>query len=111
VRREVAEETGLHVQANRVAFVLEASNLDEGLHRIDVVFTATETDPHAEPQRREPGLSPEFHPVEHLASLRLRPPIAGHVRGLHARGARGGAAYLGNMWRADEGSGDIAVGG
>jgi ADP-ribose pyrophosphatase YjhB (NUDIX family) len=107
-RREVLEETGLHVNADRIAFVLEASNADAGDHRIDIVLTAAETDPRAEPQQREPDLTPEFHPIDSLASLRLRPPIAGHLRGLHAWGGRGGAAYLGNMWRAGDGMDDTA---
>jgi ADP-ribose pyrophosphatase YjhB (NUDIX family) len=99
VRREVAEETGLHVNPERVAFLLEAANRDEGSHVVDVVFTASESDPGQEPVLAEPGLVPVFHPIQELATLHLRPPIAGHVRGLHAAGGRGGAAYLGNLWR------------
>lgn len=112
VRREVAEETDLQMNADRVAFVLEASNVDDGVHQIDMVLTATEADPRAEPQRREPDLTPEFHPVAQLASLRLLPPIAGFLRGLHASGGRGGAPYLGNLWRANDradGAGDRLV--
>lgn len=47
----------------------------------------------------EPGLSPAFVGLSELDRLDLRPPVAGHLRGLHARGASRTAAYLGNLWR------------
>lgn len=99
VRREVAEETGLHITADRVAFVLEATNAAEGLHLLDLVFTVTEQDSRATPRALEPGLIPVFHRLDDIGGLRLRPPIAGHLRGLRAAGARGTGAYLGNVWR------------
>jgi hypothetical protein len=37
--------------------------------------------------------------VTDLASVALRPPIAGHLRALHATGGSGTGAYLGNVWR------------
>lgn len=98
-RREVAEETGLQISVDRVAFVLEASNPADGSHLLDLVFTTTEGDRTAEPQEIEPGLRPIFYPLDRLAGLRLRPPITGYLRGLHLRGRRGEGAYLGNVWR------------
>lgn len=62
-RREVSEETGLQVTVSRVAFVLEASNRDDGLHLMDLVFTTTEQDRTAVPQEMEVGLTPVFYPV------------------------------------------------
>ena len=103
--REVAEETGLHVTVDRVAFVLEAHNTQEGVHLVDLVFTATEVNPSADPRDVEAGLSPVFCPVAEIGSLQLRPPIAGFVRSLHARGGRGDGAYLGNVWRPLETAG------
>lgn len=100
--REVAEETGLHVTVDRVAFVLEAHNAEEQTHLLDLVFTANEVDPSASPRDVEAGLSPVFYPVVDIGDLRLRPPIAGFVRNLHARGNRGEGAYLGNVWRPRE---------
>jgi 8-oxo-dGTP diphosphatase len=89
-RREVNEETGLHVGVDRV-------------------FTATETDRRAQPEAREPGLTPDFVAVADLASVALRPPIAVHLRALHATRGSGTGAYLGNVWRptatAETGSG------
>jgi 8-oxo-dGTP diphosphatase len=108
-RREVNEETGLHVSVDRVAFVLEASNAADETHTLDLVFTATETDRRAQPEAREPGLTPDFVAVTDLASVALRPPIAGHLRALHATRGSGTGAYLGNVWRptatAETGSG------
>lgn len=100
--REVAEETGLHVTVDRVAFVLEAHSEKERVHLLDLVFTATEIDPGRPPKDVEAGLSPVFFPVADLADLRLRPPIAGFVRSLYTRGSRGEGAYLGNVWRPSE---------
>jgi 8-oxo-dGTP diphosphatase len=97
-RREVLEETGLHVSIDRVAFVLEATSPDRDAHVLDLVFTAQATDA-TEPQAREPGLNPAFVSVDELSRLNLRPPIAGHLRALHARGGRGQGTYLGNVWR------------
>jgi ADP-ribose pyrophosphatase YjhB (NUDIX family) len=98
-RREVAEETGLHVSVDRVAFVLEASNAADDTHTLDLVFTATETDRNAQPQPRERGLTPQFVALTDLATHALRPPIAGHLRALHATGGTATGAYLGNVWR------------
>lgn len=98
-RREVAEETGLHISVDRVAFVLEAHNEQDGTHLLDLVFTADEVDRGAEPRQREPGLIPEFRPLSDLPVTALKPPIAGHLRGLLGRGGRGEGAYLGNVWR------------
>jgi hypothetical protein len=40
-----------------------------------------------------------------LPRLALRPPIAGHLRALCARGPARTAAYLGNLWRPGNGNG------
>jgi ADP-ribose pyrophosphatase YjhB (NUDIX family) len=101
-RREVAEETGLLVTVDRVAFVLEASNPAEDVHLLDLVFTGVEQDRSVAPQAREPGLMPVFHPVEELGGLPLRPPLAGHLRSLHGSQRRSTGAYLGNMWRPSD---------
>jgi ADP-ribose pyrophosphatase YjhB (NUDIX family) len=98
-RREVAEETGLVVGVGRVAFVLEAANPGDGIHRVDLIFTTVEQDRSKVPRHLEPDLTPVFVPLAEVATLSLRPPIAGHLRGLHGNGWRGGAAYLGNLWR------------
>ena len=99
-RREVEEETGLQVAAERVAFVLEASSWDRDQHLIEIVFVGAERDRSAEPRQTEEHLEPVFVPLEDLDKVGLRPPIAGYIRGF-ARSRHSTAAYLGNVWRPD----------
>lgn len=99
-RREVAEETGMQVSAEHVAFVLETSSWDGGHHLIEIVFLGAERDVGARPVQLEKGLEPSFVPLAELDALGLRPPIAGYIRGF-ARARRPTAAYLGNVWRPE----------
>jgi 8-oxo-dGTP diphosphatase len=101
VLREVREETGLRVDPQRVAFVLEATNLDHGQHLIEIVFHASPIDNHADPRPVETGLDPHYVPVAQLPRLALRPPIAGYIRALHAAPHLRAGVYLGNVWRPD----------
>lgn len=100
-RREVAEETGLQIHPRKVAFLLETSNRDAGEHLLDVVFLADEMGRPGEPQTVEDGLQPRFCALDDLTGMRLRPPLAGYLRALHARGDAGVGLYLGNLWRPD----------
>jgi 8-oxo-dGTP diphosphatase len=67
---------------------------------VDLVFIAT-ADGHGgnKPKPREPDLEARFVPLGLLPGLDVRPPLAGHLRVLHARGTEPTAAYLGNLWR------------
>jgi len=103
-RRELLEETGVSADPTRVAFVLEAVPPGDSRRRLDIVFLATGLEPGAARQAREPGVEPCFIPVDRLGELELRPPIAGHLRGLLRQGARQYAPYLGNLWRPADGS-------
>lgn len=97
VRRETLEETGLAVEPARIAFVLESQGPRSGLHTVDLVFLATPSVPGQEPCSSEPELSARFVPLSAVHQLDLRPPVAGHLRGLNR--TRQTAAYLGNLWR------------
>ena len=97
-RRETLEETGLSVDPARVAFVLEALGPGSTRRTVDLVFLAT-ADGHSDPEPREPDLEARFVPLGLLPGLDVRPPLAGHLRALHARGTEPTAAYLGNLWR------------
>jgi 8-oxo-dGTP diphosphatase len=99
VIREVREETGLSVTPQRVAFVLEANNLDQHQHLIEIVFHAVPVDLGADPYATEPGLGPRYVPLADLAGVPLMPPIAGHIRSLSTRQVYGMGVYLGNVWR------------
>jgi 8-oxo-dGTP diphosphatase len=98
-RREVLEETGLHVDPSRVAFVLEVLGPDGGPRTVDIVFAATEDTAGAEPAQQEPDLAPAFLPVDEISQLDLRPPLAGHIRGMLGDRGSSYAPYLANMWR------------
>jgi 8-oxo-dGTP diphosphatase len=98
-RREVCEETGLHVDPARVAFLLEVVGPAPGPRILDIVFSAVPSVADQQPAEREPGLRPVFVPVDHIQTLDLRPPLAGHLRRMLSH--RGGlyAPYLANLWR------------
>jgi len=98
-RREVLEETGLHVDPSRVAFVLEVLGPGGGPRTVDIVFAATGATPGAEPKQQEPGLAPVLVPVERIRRLHLRPPLAGHLCAMLGDRRRPYAPYLANMWR------------
>ena len=97
-RRETLEETGLTVEPGRIAFVLEALGPDDTRRAVDLVFLAL-LPTRSDPGPAHDGLEAAFVPLSELPQLPLRPPIAGHLRGLHARGVSGTGAYLGNLWR------------
>jgi 8-oxo-dGTP diphosphatase len=98
-RREVREETGLLVDPVRVAFVLEAVGPQPGPHTVDIVFAATGPASDVQPEAREDGMEPLFVPLDDVQRLDLRPPLAGHLRGLLGSGGRRYAPYLANLWR------------
>jgi 8-oxo-dGTP pyrophosphatase MutT (NUDIX family) len=99
VEREVFEETGIRIQAPRVAFVLETTDPAGDRRLIEVVVLADERDGRTEPRATEPGADAAFVPVEDTPGLTLRPPLAGYLRGLHRTQLRSTAPYLGNLWR------------
>ena len=98
-RREVHEETGLHVNPSKVAFVLEVMGPQGGPRTIDIVFLATDTAADEDPREVEPGLVPEFVPLTEIQRLDLRPPLAGHLRNVLGRRTPRYAPYLANLWR------------
>lgn len=106
-RREVREETGLHVNPDRVAFVLEAGGPDSGARTVDIVFSAADSAPDQQPEERERGLAPVFVPVDRIHELDLRPPLAGHLRSMLGRRRELYAPYLANLWRPVRGRGRV----
>jgi 8-oxo-dGTP diphosphatase len=104
-RREVEEETGLQVSAERVAFVMETSSWNRDRHLIEIVFLGAERDRAAEPRQLEDHLKPQFVSLDDLDKVGLRPPIGGYIRGF-SRSRQATAAYLGNVWRPDADDGD-----
>jgi 8-oxo-dGTP diphosphatase len=105
-RREVREETGLHVHPARVAFVAEVTGPHPGPRTVDIIFAASESPPRRQPEIREEGLEPHFVPVSTVHELDLRPPVAGYLRGLVRSGGQRYAPYLANLWRPARGNGE-----
>ena len=105
-RREVLEETGLSVVPERCVFVLETISPNRFARLVELVFFGGRLPMNAVPEQREPGLEPVFVPLDELPGLRMRPPLAGHLRGLHGRADLPSAPFLGNLWRPDEVGGD-----
>jgi 8-oxo-dGTP diphosphatase len=99
-RRELSEETGITADPARVAFVLEAVEPGSGRRTVDLVFIARGPASGQQPEHREAGLEPQFVPLARLPGLDLRPPVAGYLRGMRARGVPS-APYLGNLWRPE----------
>lgn len=99
-RREVREETGLNVDVERVAFVMETAGWEEPGRRVEIVFLGSERDRSLQPEQVEDHLRPVFVELADLDKVGLRPPVAGYIRGL-GRPDRATAAYLGNLWRPD----------
>ena len=79
--------------------MLEVLGPGGGPRTVDIVFAATDAAPGTEPRQQEPGLDPAFIPVEKISRLELRPPLAGHLRGMLGRRRPLYAPYLANMWR------------
>ncbi len=95
-RREVREETGLEVEPQRCALVLEVIDPSTDDRTVEIVFVGA-------PISRsdlvgEPGKTPAWVPLATVRELHLRPPIGGYLPGI-VSGTRNTAAYLGNMWR------------
>lgn len=102
-RREVREETGLHVETGRCAFVLETIDPHSHDRTVELVLLAADGD--GPPRRGEPGLEPYFVELIDLPGLNLRPPISGHLRGMRHRAA----PYLGNLWRPGPRAADLVA--
>lgn len=98
-RREVAEETGLHVDPTRCAFVLEVTDPNQHRRTVEIVFLG-QIRTRSDDLTGEPGNHPTWVPLSRLSELKLRPPIGGYLAGI-ARNDRNTAAYLGNMWRPE----------
>ncbi|WP_298345884.1 NUDIX domain-containing protein [Ferrimicrobium sp.] len=108
VRREILEETGLDVEPDRIAFVLDASDPNSHQHLLEIIFTVYEQHRSQQPRTMETNLIPCFHPLNKLRELSMRPPIAGYLLGHILSWSRLGfprwetAAYLGNVWRTPD---------
>lgn len=98
-RREVREETGLSVDPQRCAFVLEVTDPQQDRRLVELVFISRVTS-RGDLTAERPTSVPVWVPASELSGIRLRPPINGYLPAL-VSGTRDSAAYLGNMWRPE----------
>lgn len=98
-RREVLEETGLRVDPDRIAFVLETIDPRRTRRTVEIVFLATEMTRGGEVREQERGMAPMFVELDELPALPMKPPLAGHLRGIGTARFSRTAPYLGNLWR------------
>ena len=112
-RREVLEETGLHIEAGRLVIVCEAIE-PAGRHLVNLVFAARTASEEPVPGAgsgvkvvpaaplRDPAID-EVRWVTRgeLAGLELRPPIGGAVAVAWENRFDGEVQFLGNVWTAD----------
>lgn len=101
VRREVREETGVHVETGEVAFVFEVTDPARQDRLIEIVFFAEEQGDQTALCSTESGLTLRWMPVDELGRVEMRPPIAGYLRGAARRTPGRSAPYLGNLWRPE----------
>lgn len=101
VRREVREEAGVHVETGEVAFVFEVTDPGRQDRLVEIVFFARAQGEEATLHSTEAGLTPRWVPLDELGQIKLRPPIAGYLRGATRRVPGRSAPYLGNLWRPE----------
>lgn len=99
--RETTEETGVEIDIDAVAFVLETITPDRSDRSIEIVFRAKPRRPGpVHLVAKEADMDPHLVSLDALVDLDLRPPIGGYLRGLHHARPRTGL-YLGNVWRPE----------
>lgn len=95
--REVREETGLDVEAEKIVFLSEAIAPDRTRHIVNVYVTAKVTGGVMKLGDEAVLAAVEFHPLKELDTRTLYPPVARHVLdGIADNFAQ--IKYLGNLW-------------
>lgn len=97
--REVAEETGIACEVGAPLFISDTIDPAGGRHMVQIAFAATPTstpEAHVSSDRRVVGA--EWAEIDVLASMDLRPPMAGALEQAATEGFNGPARYLGALW-------------
>jgi 8-oxo-dGTP diphosphatase len=97
--REVEEETGLQVQAGKLLCVSETIFPDRSRHIINMVFRGIETGGELKPSQDVRVAGSEFVGFKDLGKIDLLPPLGSFLTRAHRYGYRGGAIYLGRIWK------------
>ena len=95
--REVKEETGLEVEAERIIFISEAIAPDRSRHIVNIYVKARITGGILEVGNEPVLAAAELHPLSELGKLNLYPPVwreilSGKVSSFE------GIKFLGNLW-------------
>ncbi|MCI2418761.1 NUDIX domain-containing protein [Saccharopolyspora sp. K220] len=83
VHRELREETGMLIDPGTCALIVETVHPHHE-RLIDLVFRSPER-PAGQPRSSEDGLRPELVPLNALDGLEMHPPVATHLKILHAQ--------------------------
>lgn len=95
-RREVREETGMHVNPGTCVFVVETVR-PYSRRLIDLVFLSP-TCPVGPPHVAEDGLSPRFVSLDEVGAMNLHPPVARQLTDLYARRDTVAAEHVRHEW-------------
>jgi len=96
--REVREETGLAVAAERLCFVAESVAPDASRHVVSMIISARLVGGRLRTPTEEIIDTVEWHSVESLAGLELYPPIGPQLRDGLLAGFPAQAVHLGALW-------------
>ncbi|MBX9689165.1 MAG: NUDIX hydrolase [Candidatus Obscuribacterales bacterium] len=96
--REVKEETGLDVEAEKIVFLSEAIAPDRSRHIVNIFMTAKLLGGTMQ-LGDEPVLAGlDFLELDELKSLTLYPPVAKQILASVQNSFAGAIEYLGNLW-------------
>jgi ADP-ribose pyrophosphatase YjhB (NUDIX family) len=101
--REIEEETGLKVQAGKLLCVSETIFPDRSRHIVNMVFRGIERGGELKPSRDVRVTGAEFVDFRDLKRVDFLPPIGEFLERAGRSRFRGGAVYLGTVWKDVDG--------
>lgn len=98
-RRELMEETGLEIEADRMLYVSEAISPDGARHILNMYVMGRVTGGQLGPPPAGDVIDQiAWLPLADLPGLTMYPAIAEHILASHAQGFAHEVRYLGNQW-------------
>lgn len=96
--REVQEETGLTIKAERLLYISESICPRGSRHVLNVLMLARLEGGEIAIPEGDVIEEAAFHPIASLSGLTLYPAIASEIIAAHQQGFRGEIRYLGSLW-------------